>query len=313
MPRGQNCNCNREPCGSRCCNPSPVNVNYYSNCPYRACVLVCHPNGRPACGYRVVISNRCLGIRLSGVTNCTGRINFNCLPAGRYICTLVGKNDSCRSEKSISIRFELNCCNPCQNICLTTASVRCSGRITIKLVDEETCKPLEGGKFRLETEGGEFVGLRKTNSKGITTFTNLPMGDYVLSQTKAPHGYKKQHGEIDISLTKDKKCACITVKNRKKHCGCICLCLTECRTKKPICGAKFALYDKCHKKLDCKTTNRKGCLKVPGKYYINQLTTRPGYSKIHKPICVHLTHHHKCEKVKVCNRKKHCKEPREDD
>lgn len=311
-----NCNtCRPNPC--RCGGRhTPVVVDLSRRCspciisgPYRCCIEVVDRCNRPACGERVTLTEVCSGVSVSAVTNCSGKIIFNCLPAGRYICTLVGAKNG--YGRNVSQRILIDRCNPCPTLCFNTGSLKCSGRIVINLRSCNPGKPLEGGTFKLFDEHGKYLGERTTNEKGQANYTNLQLGEYYLIQTKAPHGYKKDPKKYKIILDKNNKCEEVNICNEKKRCGFICLCLKECCTKKPICGATFALYDCHHKKIDCEVTNRKGCLifkhlEVPGRYYIKQLTTAPGYHKIHRPIEVCLFHHKPHAKVMVCNHKKRC-------
>jgi|LGVF01.2.fsa_nt_gb hypothetical protein len=297
-----------------CCIPFTCNnINQANRChpygrkgPFGCNVLVVDGNRCPVPCTKVILTNRQCGVSLRGTTNRCGRISFSCLPPGKYICTLASDSEYGRS---VSVVFCLNCCNPCQNVCLTTVALRCSNKIIVKLRSDNPGGPLEGGTFKLFKENGEFVRMQTTNEKGIAVFSNLPMGEYYLIQSKAPHGYEKEKRKYHIILDKNNKCETVIVIN-KKACKCICLCLKTCKCKKPICGAEFCLYDSYHKKIGCAKTNRRDCLVFKhlsaGKYYIKQISTKHGYEVIRRPICVHLSHYEKCEKVKVCNRKKHC-------
>jgi hypothetical protein len=318
MSCNERCNqlggCNRCRCGGI---NHPVIVNNNSGCnpcrqtgPYKCSVSVVDSRRRPVCGARVTLVEPCTGVRLSAVTNCSGTIVFCNLPAGNYLCTLVGINSS-EDCKNTTIKICINQCNPCPCVCLTTASIQCSGRINVRLVSANPGKPIEGGKFELRDENDEVVSIQTTNEKGIASFTNLQKGLYTIKQIKAPHPYMKSKREYEVELDRNNRCENILVKNKKCCKGAIAICLKKCRGKKPICGAKFAIYA-CGKKIDEKCTNECGCLvfkhlKAPKKYVIKQLTSKPGYSKINKPMCVKLTCENKCKKLELCNRKKPCK------
>lgn len=64
------------------------------------------------------------------------------------------------------------------------------GKQKIKVIkkDEQSTVPLAGAKFQLESNKG-VVLTGETDGKGEYTFTNLPFGDYILTEIAAPKGY----------------------------------------------------------------------------------------------------------------------------
>lgn len=64
------------------------------------------------------------------------------------------------------------------------------GKQKIKVIkkDEQSRVPLAGAKFQLESNKG-VVLTGETDGKGEYTFTNLPFGDYILTEIAAPKGY----------------------------------------------------------------------------------------------------------------------------
>ncbi|GFE42749.1 SpaA isopeptide-forming pilin-related protein [Streptococcus canis] len=82
------------------------------------------------------------------------------------------------------------------------------GKQKIKVIkkDEQSTIPLAGAKFQLESNKG-VVLIGETDGKGEYTFTNLPFGDYILTEITAPKGYilDKTPRSIAIGDTADKE------------------------------------------------------------------------------------------------------------
>lgn len=82
------------------------------------------------------------------------------------------------------------------------------GKQKIKVIkkDEQSTIPLAGAKFQLESNKG-VVLTGETDGKGEYTFTNLPFGDYILTEITAPKGYilDKTPRSIAIGDTADKE------------------------------------------------------------------------------------------------------------
>lgn len=82
------------------------------------------------------------------------------------------------------------------------------GKQKIKVIkkDEQSRVPLGGAKFQLESNKG-VVLTGETDGKGEYTFTNLPFGDYILTEIAAPKGYilDKTPRSIAIGDTVDKE------------------------------------------------------------------------------------------------------------
>ncbi|VGS08002.1 Fibronectin-binding protein [Streptococcus pyogenes] len=82
------------------------------------------------------------------------------------------------------------------------------GKQKIKVIkkDEQSRVPLAGAKFQLESNKG-VVLTGETDGKGEYTFTNLPFGDYILTEIAAPKGYilDKTPRSIAIGDTVDKE------------------------------------------------------------------------------------------------------------
>lgn len=79
-------------------------------------------------------------------------------------------------------------------------------KLTVNKVDENG-DPLEGAIFQLAGPvDSDAAGSRtstKTNAEGVTVFTNLAYGEYILKEVSAPKGYVVSKKEIHVLLGKD--------------------------------------------------------------------------------------------------------------
>ncbi len=87
------------------------------------------------------------------------------------------------------------------------------GKITITKVDKkDNTKYLSGATFKIEklteddTIDENFTVIEKTTEgKGIAEFTELLVGKYRITETKAPEGYELSKNAIEVEITKDLK------------------------------------------------------------------------------------------------------------
>ncbi|MGG5318846.1 MSCRAMM family protein [Enterococcus sp. AZ072] len=113
----------------------------------------------------------------------------------------------------------------------------------IKVDKEDESKVLEGATFEILTADGNETGLKAdTNVDGKVTFTGLPLGEYLLKESKAPNGYEINAeyatGKL-INLTENMEP--IKVTNTKTVPNSVELVKTDQLTKDPLKNAVFQL------------------------------------------------------------------------
>ena len=67
----------------------------------------------------------------------------------------------------------------------------------------EDKSPLKGAKFVLSKLDGEVIGTYETNEAGIIEITDIPYGEYLVSEYEAPTGFLKDTEAQKISITED--------------------------------------------------------------------------------------------------------------
>ncbi len=75
--------------------------------------------------------------------------------------------------------------------------------ITIHKVDSVTKEPLGGAEFTLTSAEGLIKLTAVSDKAGIVEFSDIPPGDYVITETKAPKGYNKNRTPITLTAEND--------------------------------------------------------------------------------------------------------------
>ena len=164
------------------------------------------------------------------------------------------------------------------------------GSVTLKKIDNDTGKALEGATFALFNEAGEKVAEKTTGADGYIEVTDLKPGTYYFQETKAPTGYKKIDTKFTVTVKDKKKDEhhngnSVTVKNEleKNGLGVVKLQKTEKGTDKLLTGVQFKLYDADYKLVsDTVYTTQNGFITVTGltlgeTYYFQETKALDGY------------------------------------
>lgn len=74
------------------------------------------------------------------------------------------------------------------------------GRLEVVKKDSKTGETLPGAKFKLTTSRGEIISEGITDKQGLFIVEELPFGDYLLEEVKAPEGYNLLQESISFSI-----------------------------------------------------------------------------------------------------------------
>ncbi len=88
------------------------------------------------------------------------------------------------------------------------------GTLTVQKVDENG-ETLQGATFELKNANGEIVESQETNEAGIAEFKELSWGEYELTETKAPEGYRLLNNPIHVEISAENLHEEIEVENSK--------------------------------------------------------------------------------------------------
>lgn len=152
--------------------------------------------------------------------------------------------------------------------------------LQILKLDETTREPIAGTEFSVTKSNGENL-LQKyvTDKDGLITINDLSEGTYIVTETKAAHGYIKSDEKHTVVV---KKTGITTLEVTNKKASGFLIHKIDSATKEPLSGAIFILSDKnTGKVVGQYTSDNKGNVYVSdikaGTYSIKEITAPSGY------------------------------------
>ena len=133
-----------------------------------------------------------------------GDIKLTNLPAGDYTITEVKAPDGYLILDE-SRTFTIDAENALAGIEIEIENLQRKSAVGITKIDAADKKTrLEGAEFTLyavvDGVAGDAVMTVTTDENGLAVFTDIPMGDYRIVETKAPYGYKLWTNPVDFSI-----------------------------------------------------------------------------------------------------------------
>ena len=152
------------------------------------------------------------------------------------------------------------------------------GNIKVVKVDQDS-KPIAGAEFTLSDSSGKQIKTEKTDANGNISITKLNVGDYTLTETTVPDGYIIQKSTYPVSVKRNQT-STVEVQNTKVK-GVLQITKLETKSKKPIAGAVFEVYDKDGNVIEKITTDASGIGTSKelskGTYTYKEITVPDGY------------------------------------
>ncbi|MFD0620151.1 collagen binding domain-containing protein [Paenibacillus sp. GCM10027629] len=184
----------------------------------------------------------------SDLTDSDGKVQFKDFKSGDYmIKEIVAPTGYVADTQWISVKFDAK--DPTQMLVIQNKKIK-QAFILTKVAKEEPTRTLEGAVFKLEKKeaGGMHVvtGMEAVASdhKGQVILANLDVGDYQLTEIKAPKGYKRDltpiHFTIDPNQTVIKE---YTMTNDVIDNGSVELTKVDGFDAAPLEGVAFELQD----------------------------------------------------------------------
>lgn len=151
--------------------------------------------------------------------------------------------------------------------------------IQIQKVDSVTGAYLEGAEFEVrELNSNRIVGVYTTDRSGIAVTEPLPVGNYIVTETKAPCGYalNEEHFHVEVLYDTPAIVRVADVPNTG-------IMITKLSTvdDEPLMGAKFEIRTAEGRVLGEVTTDTTGTatypIAQPGVYYVHEVEEPDGY------------------------------------
>ena len=183
------------------------------------------------------------------------------------------------------------------------------GSVSIKKVDKETGKALEGVEFAISSNAdmSEPFGKKKTNAEGIATFTRLNQGSvYYVQEVATLPGYVTDATIHKIWIDAENLNITKLISNQKAK-GSVKILKSDVDTFEKLLGVEFIISDKADMSnvLDTVTTNEEGIAVFKdlllGKYYIQEKEFN-GYVLNDKIYEVEVKEHQEVVELEVKNK-----------
>lgn len=201
-------------------------------------------------------------ITLNGLPDCTLVVTEIAAPTG-YILQDTPKTIEVKAGQSYELTF---------------TNKKAYG-LQIRKVVKGTGEALAGAKFKVEKVSGERIGEYISNSAGLVNISGLEDGIYVVTEIKAPDGYRIDTNPKNV-IVKAGELATVEFENAKM--SSVRIKKIDSVTKDPIPGVRFLIKDKNKNIVGEYTTDSDGYIELEndleeGKYYAEEIQAAPGY------------------------------------
>ena len=155
------------------------------------------------------------------------------------------------------------------------------GKGSLKLVKtDESGNPIASTGFCLYDSSGTRITSGLTDSNGVLTFSDLPLGSYYYQETFAIPGYALDDTMYPITITENGQVITKSVVNYRAA-GTIKILKTDSETGAPLQGAEFTLMDSSYHDIATGVSDESGLVTFSGLtlgyYFVQETAAPPGY------------------------------------
>jgi len=224
----------------------------------------------------------------SGQTDGNGVLTFSGLTLGEYFYAETASLSGYLFDSSLkSISITENG----QIVKVTATNKLAKGSIQITKTDESGT-PLPGVSFALYDSSQRKINEGQTDSNGVLTFSDLPLGEYFYAEAATLFGYVLDPALYPVSVTEDGQVVAVSAVNKLAH-AYITLVKTNSEDGTSMAGVHFVLRDSSGNIVEEGDTDESGALTfgslLLGKYTVTETATLAGYVIDNAEIPVDLT------------------------
>ncbi len=220
-----------------------------------------------------------------GLTDKRGEIYIERIDPGTYTITeLRAPNGYKMNRESIDIVIEMGKDHVVE---MENSAIE---PLYIQKVDAKTGKPLDGAVFKVEKTSGEFVGEYRTGITGFAIVTGLKPGYYVITEIKAPDGYRLSAAPKTVHF---KAGAPVSVTIENEPLSGLQIVKRDADTGDALSDVTFRITKANGEFVGQYTTDGNGLVTLadlePGAYTIAEIATKDGYILDNVPRTVEIT------------------------
>jgi len=249
-------------------------------------VLKTDEEGTPLSGAEFTLYDRLDREISKAVSGTDGIANFGYVVNGLSYKILETKAPIGYEASTEEIIFSVISVEPMAFTVVNTRSEVEFGNISIYKTDEDGTV-LAGAEFTLYGTDGTELGSVVTQNDGTAQFNNIPIGSYVVRETRAPQGYSADQSEVSVDVTTNDIVE-LTFINTKES--------TEDPTEEvegklqvtkvdkdnnPLAGAEFTLYNSVGDMVEKLVSDSNGIVEfenlAPGEYSVRETIAPEGY------------------------------------
>ena len=214
------------------------------------------------------------------VTDKNGIATTNDLPFGQYIVKEVQSPDKYTLN---NVTHDVNVSKDGEVIKITHQDRIIKSKIQVTKEDAETGAKLAGAEFQvIDKATNKVVQTITTESNGIATTNDLPFGEYLIKEIKAPKGYTLNGETHDVNVNKDGEVIKLTHKDRIIKSS-IEVSKVDMETGAKLEGAKFQIIDKASgQAIKTITTDKNGIARANdlpfGQYAVKEVQSPDKYT-----------------------------------